>query len=76
MLKSCQSVETLARINELDAQLEKNMERRQQITQFFAKGLLDPAVYAEENDALSDEDARMNAEKNALSTQVSGSREQ
>ena len=76
MLKSCQSTETLTRINDLDVQLEKNMERRQQITQFFAKGLLDPTVYAEENDALSDEDARMNAEKNALSIQVSGSREQ
>lgn len=75
MLKSCQSIETLMRIDELDAQLEKNMERRQQITQFFTKGLLDPAVYAEESDALGEEDAHLNAEKNFLATQVSGSRE-
>lgn len=76
MLKTFQSAETLTKINELDAQLEKNMGRRQQILQFFTKGLLDPAVYAEENDALDEENARLNAEKDALSMQMSGSREQ
>ena len=76
MLKTCQSAETLSKINELDTQLEKNLERRQQILQFFTKGLLDPAVYAEENDALDEENARLNTEKDALSMQMSGSREQ
>ncbi len=52
MLKNTQSTEVLMRIDEIDVQLEKNMERRQQILQFFSKGLLDPAVYAEEGDGL------------------------
>lgn len=52
------------------------MERRQQILQFFTKGLLDPAVYTEENEALNEEDARLKAEKESLTTQVSGSHDQ
>lgn len=76
MLKGRQSAEVLTRLNELDARLEKNMERRQQILQFFSKGLLDPAVYAEESDLLSADDARLTAEKNSLSLQMSGSHEQ
>ena len=76
MLKGSQSAEVLTRLNELDAQLEKNMERRQQILQFFSKGLLDPAVYAEENDLLNEEERRVAAEKDTLSMQVSGSHEQ
>lgn len=76
MLKSSQSAEVFMRLNELDARLEKNMERRQQILQFFSKGLLDPAVYAEESDLLSEDDARLTAEKDSLSLQMSGSHEQ
>lgn len=76
MFKAYQSTEVLSRINELDAQIEKNMERRQQILQFFTKGLLDPAVYTEENEALNEEDARLKAEKGSLTTQVSGSHDQ
>lgn len=56
--------------------LEKNMERRQQIMQFFTKGLLDPAVYAEENDALADEESRLTSEKEMLSGRMSGSHDQ
>lgn len=76
MFKTCRSTEVLSRINELDAQIEKNMERRQQILQFFTKGLLDPAVYTEENEALNEEDARLKTEKESLTTQVSGSHDQ
>ena len=50
--------------------------RRQQIMQFFTKGLLDPAVYAEESDALGDEERRLSAEKDLLSGQMSGSYDQ
>ncbi len=76
MLKNSQSTEVLMRIDEIDAQLEKNMERRQQILQFFSKGLLDPAVYAEESDLLSEDDERLTAEKDSLSIRMSGSHEQ
>lgn len=76
MFKVCQSNEVLSRINELEAQIERNMERRQQILQFFTKGLLDPAVYTEENEALNEEDTGLKAEKDSLTTQMSGSHEQ
>ena len=58
MLKRGNDEGTLERLDEIETLLEKNMERRQQIMQFFTKGLLDPAVYAEENDSLTDEEQR------------------
>ena len=76
MLKGSNDAGTLERLDEIDALLEKNMERRQQIMQFFTKGLLDPAVYAEETDALVEEERRLTEEKDALSNQMSGSYEQ
>jgi hypothetical protein len=60
----------------LDALLEKNTERRQQIMDFFTKGLLDPAVYAQECDDLTEEAERMTAERDSLTTQMNGNREQ
>ena len=63
MLKRGSDEGTLERLDKIDTLLEKNMERRQQIMQFFTKGLLDPAVYAEENDILADEECRLTSEK-------------
>ena len=48
----------LDRLDEIEVLLEKNTERRTQILQFFSKSLLDPAVYAEENDALLEKERR------------------
>ena len=76
MLKGSSGTGTLERLDEIDALLEKSMERRQQIMQFFTKGLLDPAVYAEENDALAEEERQLTEEKDVLSNQMSGSYEQ
>lgn len=76
MLKRGNDEGTIERLDEIDTLLEKNMDRRQQIMQFFTKGLLDPAVYAEENDALADEERRLTSEKELLSGQMSGSHEQ
>lgn len=76
MLKRGNDEGTLERLDEIDTLLEKNMERRQQIMQFFTKGLLDPAVYAEENDALADEESRLTSEKEMLSGRMSGSHDQ
>ena len=76
MLKGSNDAATLERLDEIETLLEKNMERRQQIMQFFTKGLLDPAVYAEESDALGDEERRLSAEKDLLSGQMSGSYDQ
>lgn len=76
MIKGGSDASTLERLDEIDTLLEKNMERRQQILQFFSKGLLDPAVYAEENDALSEEERRLTSEKDVLSSQMCGTYEQ
>lgn len=76
MLKESRSGESLGRLNELEELLEKNAERRQQIHQFFTKGLLDPAVYAEESDSLTEEADRLTSEQKTLESKVSGGHEQ
>ena len=75
MLKEGMKTDTLDRLSKLESLLEKNAERRAQITQFFTKGLLDPAVYAEESDTLVEEAQRLTNEQNLLTAQVSGSHE-
>ena len=64
------------RLTELDALIEKNTERRNQIMQFFTKGLLDPAVYAEESDDLTEEADRLTSERDSLTIQMNGNRDQ
>lgn len=76
MLKESRSSEFLGRLNELEELLEKNAERRQQIHQFFTKGLLDPAVYAEESDSLTEEADRLTSEQKTLESKISGGHEQ
>lgn len=76
MLKSSQRSGNIDRLTELDEMLEKNTERRSQITQFFTKGLLDPAVYAEESDDLTEEADRLSEERDFLTTQMNGNWDQ
>ena len=64
------------RLLEIDDLLEKNAERKLRITQFYSKGLLDPAVYAEEVDALAEEAQKLVNEKDKLIATASGSKEQ
>lgn len=75
MLKNSLRSGNIDRLTELDALLEKNTERRQQIREFFTKGLLDPAVYAQESDGLTEEAERLTAERDSLTTQMNGNRE-
>ena len=49
--------------NVQDSLLQKNISRREQITQFFSKGLLDPAVYSEEMSKLEAEAEKLNQER-------------
>lgn len=53
-------------VEEIELLIERNLERRLQIQQFFSKGLLDPAVYEEERSTLVDEETKLIAEKNML----------
>lgn len=63
MLRQGHTKARLERIDQLDSLLEQNLQRRQQILQFFTKGLLDPVVYQEENDALLKKEEELLEEK-------------
>ena len=75
-LRSGQSGGSSDRLLEIDDLLGKNAERKLQITQFFSKGLLDPAVYAEEVDMLAEEAQKLAKEKDTLMATMSGNKEQ
>ena len=63
MLRQGHTKARVDRIDQLDSPLEQNLQRRQQILQFFTKGLLDPVVYQEENDALLKKEEELLEEK-------------
>ena len=63
MLRQGHTKARIERIDQLDSLLEQNLQRRQQILQFFTKGLLDPVVYQEENDALIKKEEKLLEEK-------------
>lgn len=75
-LRRGQNGESSDRLLEIDDLLGKNAERKLQITQFFSKGLLDPAVYAEEVDMLAEEAQKLAKEKDTLMVTVSGNKAQ
>lgn len=75
-MKKRQCSENAERLAELDELLEKNTERRQQIVEFFTKGLLEPAVYTQECNGLTEEAERLTAERDSVTTQMSGNRDQ
>ena len=63
MLRQGHTKARIERIDQLDSLLEQNLQRRQQILQFFTKGMLDPVVYQEENDALLKKEEELLEEK-------------
>jgi hypothetical protein len=76
MLKAGKNTDVLDRLNELEVLLEKNTERRKQVNQFYTKGLLDPAVHAEESEALGKERENYLSEKRALENTFCGNYDQ
>ena len=68
MLRQGHTKARLERLDNIDMLLEQNMQRRQQIHQFFSKGLLDPAVYQEENDLLLKKEEQLLAVKKLQSS--------
>jgi site-specific DNA recombinase len=66
------SAGALGRIDELTEMLEQIGARQNQITQFFAKGLLDPAVYQQERDQIAEEQEQIRSEREYLTKQVNG----
>ena len=75
-LKIAEKAEYLDEFTALEEGLEKNLQKRQQITQLFTKGYLDPAVYAQQNDELLNASARLTAEKDAIIAKISGGSKQ
>lgn len=76
MLKEKRHGEALDRIHEIEEALEGIYERRARATEFFTKGLLDPAVFEQERDSLAAEGSRLEAERKSLAGQVSGGNKQ
>lgn len=63
---------SLRRINDIDARLEQNTERRQTLTSIMAKGYLEPALYTKECNELAVETDSLAAEKDRLVQEVNG----
>lgn len=71
-MKQSGDTDSLDRISEIDGLLDGIGKRRMQIAQFFSKGLIDPAFFAEESDNLDLEEDRLANEKRMLSGKVKG----
>ena len=71
-LKNAQRTEYLDELNAIEEALEQNQQKRQQVTQLFTRGYLDPAIYAQQNDALIKQSEQLTAQKNAITARVSG----
>lgn len=75
MMRKCNSQEKADRLDELEILIEKNEERRNQIIDFFTKGLIDPVIYSEELMKLEEENAVFVNERNLIRETLSGSYE-
>lgn len=64
----------LLQIQEYETKLEKNMEKRQVLTSLMAGGLLEPALFSKENNALILEEKHLQEEKKQMINSVSGDR--
>lgn len=65
----------LNRLEIIDAQLEKLRERKQAANRFFAKGLLDPAVHADEMNSISIEETALNREREEITSSIGNGHE-
>ena len=65
-LKAINQEAAIARINKLEAALEANFNKRQQLMNLFAKEYLEPAVFNDQNSGLLAEAKNLSDEKEAL----------
>lgn len=68
--------ENLLRIDAIDRKLEQNVERRQTLTTIMTRGYLEPALFTQESNDLAAEADALNAEKEQLVKEVTGSIQQ
>lgn len=71
-LRGMDDKDRLLRIQELEIQIESNIDRKQILTNLMATGVLEPAVFNKENNALVAEEQRLRAEKEKLVSFVGG----
>lgn len=71
-LKNIDQADVLTRINELEAALEKNYDRRQTLTNLLSKQYIEPALYAKQNNELLAKAEELRNEKAALYRSVNG----
>lgn len=71
-LRNAERTQFLDELNAIEEALEQNHQKRQQVTQLFTRGYLDPAIYAQQNDALIKQSEQLTAQKNAITARVSG----
>ena len=69
-LKAINQEAAIARINKLEAALEANFNKRQQLMNLFAKEYLEPAVFNDQNSGLLAEAKNLSDEKEALYASV------
>lgn len=63
--------DAIIRISEIQDDMERITLRKQQVTGFFSKGLLDPAIYQEEMDRLSADEKQLIKERDLRSNSIS-----
>lgn len=71
-LKNAERTEYLDELNATEEALEQNRQKRQQVTQLFTRGYLDPTIYAQQNDELRKQSEQLTAQKDAIMARVSG----
>ena len=78
LLRSLRDLDDKARllkVGELERQIEKNMERKQVLTNLMAGGYLEPALFNKESNSLAVESAELRQEKESLMHSISGDME-
>lgn len=71
-LKNAERTKYLDELNAIEEALEQNQQKRQQVTQLFTKGYLDPAIYSQQNDELRKQNEQLTAQRDAITARVSG----
>jgi len=71
-LRGMDDKDRLLRIQELEIRIEANADRKQILTNLMATGVLEPAVFNRENNALIAEEQQLRAEKENLVSFVGG----
>ena len=71
-IRAVERTEFLDELNAIEEAMEQNLQKRQQITQLFTKGYLDPAVYAQQNDELLKKGEQLTTQKANITARVSG----